>query len=311
MKKTESELTEIFEKQISFIFGKFKKLPNYGQANPTFIAMPRGQNTFEDIKLRFPSFEVDVRAEDFKASGRTHIINLEEDSRIVIIYAKNEEDFDWIYNYHSYTSSIIIGKMLKKIGLKYSEDGLQYLQHDLRENHQSVVGTINITKDFERVLNILELDIDKFKAGFTNLDSLLGFLAETPYLKVSKFINREKEQRTFLLQKFEEYLILNNIENTNYKSLEFSRVVELFPEINFEEEKAKLLEKAEKKKGIHDKLNGRVILDMIPNFDKTQIGEALYRFKNSFESIDEHVDFMIEHSSEEVFCKFKEVNQLT
>jgi hypothetical protein len=47
-----------------------------------------------------------------------------------------------------------------------------------------------------------------------------------------------------LLQKFEEYLILNKIENKNPKSLEFDRVRELFPEIDFTTKIAELIELA-------------------------------------------------------------------
>lgn len=311
MSKTEQELSQIFEEQISFLFEETKKLPNYGQSNPTFIARPRKQDTYEKIKSTLSGLKSGIVVESFKTSGNAHIIKFKDESRIVVIYADSPEDFKWLYDYHSYSNSMIIGKMLKRIGLKYSEDGLQYVQYDLRINHQAVVGYIDITKDFSRVLNILKLDYSRFKSGFKSSNELFDFVVKSPFLKVEKFINQEKEHRQALLQKFEEYLILNNIKNENYESLEFDRIKNLFPEIDFPAKMKELLNKAKKKKEIIDKLNGRVILDSIPGFEPKRIGAAMSYFKNSFSSYEEYVEFLMEHSQEEVMHKFKEINHIS
>lgn len=310
MKKTEAELTTIFEEKISFIFDKFKKLPNYGQANPAFIAMPKMNDTFDKIKKILSELDSDTVVESFNGYGNAHVMKLDSDSRIVIIYAKDEEDFNWQYNYHSYSSSIIFGKILKSAGLKYSEAGLQYIQYDLRENHKSVVGTIDITKDFFKILDILELSTDEFNAGFKTTEEFIKFVIKSPYFRPDKFINPDKEQRSIILQKLEEYLILNKVENFGFKNVTFDQVKEMFSNIDFESEIAKLVEKAENKKTIGDKLNGRVILDAIPNFEPSKIGAALGLFKHSFDTYIEYSDFMSEHSKEEVFEKFKQVNQI-
>lgn len=310
MKKTEAELTTLFEEQVSFIFEEFKKLPNYGQLNPTFIARPRQQDTYDKIKTILSKLNSDITVGSFNSSGNAHVINFTDESRIVIIYAKTEEDFKWLYDYHSYSNSIILGKILKSAGLKYSEDGLQYIQYDLRENHKSVVGTIDITKDFSRVLEILELNDADFKRGFKTSTEFIEFVIKTPYFKPEKFINHEKEQKSIILQRLEEYLIINKVENHDAKNLTFDRVKELFGNIDFETEIAKLVAKAERKKGIIDKLNGRVILDTIPGFETKRIGIALSYFKHSFPTHEEYIDFMTEHSKEEVLVKFKEVNNI-
>ena len=309
MKKTELELSQLFDEKISPIFEESRKLPNYGQSNSTFIARPRDCHTFDKINnILFGLNGVEV--EEFKSVGNTHIINFSDETRIVIIYAKDKNDFKWLYNYHSYTNSIILGKILKSAGLKYSEKGLQYLQYDLRENHKSVVGTIDITKDFSQILEILELDVNEFEEGFISLVDFFKYIMKSPYFNAEKFINHEKEQRNFMLQSLEEYLILNNLENNKSEKLTFERVKELFSDIDFETEMNILLERAEKKKRIVDKLNGRVILDMIPDFEQTRIGLTMGLFKNSFESNEEYIDFMVDSSQKEVLSKFKEVNKL-
>ena len=305
MKKTEEQLSQLFEEQVSFIFDEFKKLPHYGQTNPTFIARPKKNDTFDKIRTILSGLNSEITVESFKSSGNTHVIKFEDETRIVIIYAKTEEDFKWLYNYHSYSNSIIVGKILKSAGLKYSEDGLQYLQHDLRENHKSVIGTIDITKDFSQVLEILELDLDIFNGGFNSSQEFIEYIIKSPYFYPEKFINPEKEQRSLILQRLEEYLILNNIRDTNAKKLTFKRVKELFNNIDFDTEIANLLAKAEKKKGIVDKLNGKVILSVIPGFEPKKIGISMGYFKHSFPSHEDFVEFMCEHSQEEVISILK------
>lgn len=76
MKKTEAELASLFEEQVSFIFEDFKKLPNYGQANPTFLARPRKSDTYNKIKevLSHLKSNVEVESSKFKIQGPKSII---------------------------------------------------------------------------------------------------------------------------------------------------------------------------------------------------------------------------------------------
>lgn len=309
MKKTEAELASLFEEQVSFIFEDFKKLPNYGQANPTFLARPRKSDTYDKIKGVLSHLKSDVSVESFNSTGDAHVIQFNSESRIVIIYADSAENFPWLYNYHSYSSSIILGKILKRAGVKYSEKGLQYLQHDLRPNHQSVVGSYTFTKDFDKILDILKLDKEEYHRGFKTMEDLFAFIVKCPFLDVSIFSNPEKEQKSYLLQKFEEYLIVNNV-SREFEKLTFEHVRSFFPEVNFEEISKILLEKAEKKKTITDKFSGRVILNHIPDLNQKKLGISMAYFKHSFNDVFAFEEFMSEHSEEEFIQKFKEVNQL-
>lgn len=310
MKKTEPELTQLFEEQISIVFDVFKKLPNYGQTYPTFLVRPKKSHTFEKIRSVLLTLKTDIVVETFKSISPAHVISFTDESKIVILYANSQEEFDWLYDFYSYSNSIIIGKIFKQISLKYNESGLQYIQKNLRENHQSVIGTIDITKNFHKILEILELDFKEFKKGFKNLEEMFSFFIKSPYFAAKKFIESEKEQKTFILQKLEEYLILNKLENKEYKNLSFERVKSLVPEIDFDAKISSLLEYAERKKNIYDKFNGRVILDLIPGFDPKKIGPSMTEFKLSFSSKDEYVEFLINHSSEEIISKFKLLNQI-
>lgn len=303
-------LAQLFEERVSPLFERIQRLPNYGQSTPAFIAMPRKSDTFQSVKDILFSFSSDVVIESYKSIGNAHVVKFADDFKMVIIYATDEEHFKWLYGYHSFSVSIILGKILKRAGLKYSEDGLRYVEYDLRENHRSEVGDIVITRNFKDVLEILELDVEEFDRGFNNVTELFSFLVKTPYLNVRKFVDLEKEAKAFILQKFQEYLILNKLEDRPYEAISFDRIKEVFAHVDFDTEIAKLVEKAEEKKRLIDKFNGRVIMDLIPGFETKNIGPSIGNFKHSFKNIEEYIDFLCQHNQEEIISKFKEVNQL-
>lgn len=307
MKRIESELTGIFESKFSFLFEQFKKLPNYGQSNPTFVTIPKASGAFGKIKVELLDFNGEAEVE---AYGGVHVISFTDKSRISIIYANDQENFDWLYGYNSYFTSIILGKIFKSAGIKYSHEGLQYIQHDLRENHKAEIGFINITKDFSKVLDILDFNKEEFYKGFSNFNELFEFIVKSPYFNAVKFTNPEKEYKSITLQRLEEYLILNNLADKKGEQLTYERVKSFFPHIEFDKLAVALLEKAQKKMEIIDKLNGRVILDTIPGFEPKLIGISMSKFKFSFGSKDAYLDFMTNNSQEAVISKFKEVNQV-
>lgn len=306
MKKTESSLVSLFENKLSFLFTQFKKLPNYGQSNPTFVVTPFSsiENTLGNIRILLPNLgdEAEVKSHD-----ETHVISFKDDSRIAIIYANNQDEFKWLYDYNSYFTSIIIGKIFKSANLKYSRHGLQYVQYDLRENHKSEVGFINITKDFSKILDILKFDKEEFYKGFSNFEELFSFIIKTPYFNATKFHNPEKEQKTIVLQMLDEYLILNNLTQKKGEQLTFDYIKQFFPEIDFKKMMDELFNKAQKKLEFVGKFNGKVIIDSIPNFDLKKIGYSLGVFKYSFGSKEAYEIFITEHSQEEILSKFKDV----
>lgn len=307
--KNTAEIADLFESQVAFIFDEFKRLPDYGQSRPAFIARPRKADTYSKIRAVLEHLKGDITIENYRTTSVAHEISFSKDSKIVIIYADSPEDFKWQYDYHSYSSSIILGKMFKQAGLKCCQRGLVYQQFDLRKNHQSVVGEIVISKDFARVLNILELDYVEFQRGFSDMNEIFEFFIKSPYLNVKKFTDLEKEASTVFLQKFQEYLIANKVENPNRKKLIIEQVKGAFPEVEFDRLSAELLERARHKDNIVNKFNGKVIMQMIPGFEPKKIGISMGYFKHSFATKEQYEDFIIQHPIEEIISKFKEVNQ--
>ena len=295
-----------FERSLLSSFDKVRKLPNYGQVNSTFIVLSSKNEAEPTIKKIVEDFqEIGVILEHNKGIKNSHNIFFGGNTKTTLIYAHSQEELEWLHDYHSYSSSVILGKLFKKAFFKYNELGLRYIQYNLIPNHKSEVGEYIVTKDFKTILDIFELDYEEFKKGFNTIEEFFAFVLKTPYIKIEKFVDLEKEARNEILQKFQEYLILNKVQNNNYKSFRQERIVSIFPELSAEI--VKLEEKAQKKLEVDNKFNGQAIMTTIPEVKPTDIGRIMGEFRDSFDSKEAFKEFISERSKDEIFNKLKEV----
>ena len=65
--------------------------------------------------------------------------------------------------------------------------------------------------------------------------------------------------------------------------------------------------KAVKKMDLINKFDGKVILEFIPDFDKKRINASMKYFKFSFGSNEDYIDFLMNHSKEQIIAKFEEI----
>lgn len=292
-----------FESKVKAEFSEMKRLPQYGGVSIAYIATPRNQNTFENIKK---SMDEIAPGGTIKAQRNIHIIYLADNTKVIMIYAKNEEEFKWLFEFHSYANSIILGKIFKGFGLKFSDEGLQYVEYNKNPNHRSVIGTLTISKDMNRILSLLDLSPERFHAGFGEIEELFDYIVESPFIRTDKFVSSEREFENFTMQEFDKYLTVRNINKLNSKHIDLELLSKHFPEIDFSAEIKILQDKNEARNNIDNKFNGRVILDNVPDIDKKVLGHAIKDFKFSFGSKEKYEEFILGNSQEEILSKFKE-----
>jgi len=294
-----------FESDLLEKFSVIKKLPNYNQLNSTFIVLSSKNDAEPTVKELIDNSEPWIILEQNRGVKNSHSIFFGGSTKVRVLYAHSQEEFDWLYDYNSYSSSVIFGKLFKKAGFKYNELGLRYIQYAFSKSHKYEVGEYILTKDLKTILDIFELDHEEFKKGFNTIEEFFAFIIKTPYLKVEKFVDLEKEAKNETLQKLQEYLILNKVQNDNYKSFKQERVIELFPVLV--DEIVKLKEKAKNKIEAVNKFNGQAIMETIPGVKPTDIGRIMGEFRDSFDSKEAFKEFITERSKDEIFNKLKEV----
>ncbi len=302
MEKTRLYISELLAFKSAVLFDKIKRINNLYSGNYVFVTLLKEGVTPQDVKKELILNDCTFK---LKLAENSHLIETDdEDGNVVVFYANDEDEFEWLTDYHSYFNSIILGRIFKSAGFKLSEDGLQYQHRHSKENHQVVIGEINVTKNYKRLLEVIGLDYDEYRAIKTEED-LFNFIIKSPNFKVSKFISDEKEFRVDILIDFERFLILNKIQK-DYTPLTFEKVTTHFPEIDFETKIAEFVELDKRKKGVNEKFNGRVILDSIPGYDKKKLNHSMGVFKSSFGNKQAYEDFVINNTQEQIIEKFKE-----
>jgi len=270
----------------------------------TFVAKPRKSETLQRLKGTLESLKSGIDVSDVKNTKHGHVFEM-GGKKITILYTK-EETFDFFCNVSTYGINSILGKITKGSNLKLTQEGLYYEEKLGIENHNSKVGHVLITKDFDDLMTILELSTKQFHEGFEHQDDMFAFIANSPYLKTSVFTNPKNEHKHSMYEAFQAYLLLNDIEKPG-DNISYEELDGMFPEVNFLAEIDKLKAEEKRKRESINKFNGRVILDHFPDLDKKKIGTSMGYFKHSFEGVEDYKDFLSDNSIDVILNKFQEI----
>lgn len=295
--------------KVSHLLDGYKLLPTFGQEDErktfTFLAQPRVEDSLQKIQNTLEHLKSGIQVEQSNFVKNGHEFTL-GDNKVKIIYVTNRDEFEFCFDVSSYGVNLILGKILKRLGLKLTNFGLLYEEKLGIENHQSKVGEFLITGNSEKLFSLLKLDYNTFKAGFETKDEFFTFLATCPYLNQRIFTEPKKEHKLLMHQEFQAYLIANPIAEP-HKKLTFEEIDEFFDDIDFMAAIERLKEKERRKREAVEKFNGRVILDYYPDFDRKKIGTSMGYFKYSFGGVEEYRDFLAENDIDAVMNKFKEI----
>lgn len=189
----------------------------------------------------------------------------------------------------------LLGKMFRRLGLKYGEDGLFWV---FRRQNGSYRRDILLSRDYQRIFALLELDAGPWERGFENLETMFRWVIASPYFSVAPFFRRAPttEKRLALRRTFREFLSFLERENiTRTYDYEKDRdhyiplVAEHFPEVDLpgavEAERV-----AEKRvEVIRKKFSGRIIMELYPELRGKELGEFIRLFRAQSDDMDDRL----------------------
>lgn len=100
------------------------------------------------------------------------------------------------YNYLSFNDlGNLIGKIYRRLGFKYGEDGLSYVFR--RAAQPSYKRELFVSRDWPRILALIELDVPTWEAGFASLDHMFEWVVASPYFSVAPYeaMSKSTEKR--------------------------------------------------------------------------------------------------------------------
>lgn len=208
------------------------------------------------------------------------------DFQVDLIFT-DESHYEYSCNYFDWNDlGNLVGRISKQLGFKHGHDGLYYV---LR-NDDRIIKEFLLTTSYLDVIHLLGLDKLKFKKGFDTYEDLFEFVLSSPYFNPEIFklenlnnINRVRDRKRKTYNLFLKY-----IENKSYNKLDgFQRkltykekeefVFSKFPKIRQEVETLKF--KVELENQIKERINGHIIMQIVPSAQGQRVGEYIKAIK--------------------------------
>ena len=183
-----------------------------------------------------------------------------------------------------------LGRIFRSFNLKYSHQGLYYIH---QKSSEAPIKEFLVSRDWEKILAFLELDYNKWKEGFYEIEEMFEWLLASPYFRSAPYRNPEsrivrtlaKQRNT--TQRFVAYLEGKNIErvsalrNRSEEAL-ISRIEGHFPESNLSRLIAEQEQWQAKQDLVHRKFNGRLMMEWNPQLKGKELGRAMHLFRQKY-----------------------------
>ncbi len=214
---------------------------------------------------------------------------------------------------HQFTFKINIDDNEVDCVLKYGQEGFF-----LKAYYNSVkLGKIIISRDFDRIVKFIDLDVNIWKNGFNDLEDIFKYICDSKYFSWELFqlvnLNKINRERNFKRKSHMSFIVyIEQYKNTS-KEKRFiftnewilDKLNNEFPEINitFDKLKDKFLEIKERE-SVSIKFNGNIIMD---NFNLTgkDLGDAIVKFKNHISG--DFNKYILETDSDIILKEFKKI----
>jgi hypothetical protein len=202
-------------------------------------------------------------------------------------------------NYMDFGIGNFIGKISRRLNLKYGMYGLEYV-YWASDNHFK--QELTISTDTEKIFKLLDLDYNIWKKGFTDrLDAynwLLSskFFSTHTYLTPKPGTSKRKENRADFAH-FIEWLKENNIERDVIipsDEAKFDTIREIFPNVDIQDFIKKSENKYNSLQKFKENFNANVVNEVYPNITGKKLGIFISGFKNYIDNnYGDHKNYLI------------------
>ncbi|HVH97926.1 MAG TPA: hypothetical protein VM869_04425 [Enhygromyxa sp.] len=206
-------------------------------------------------------------------------------------FVRSPELLEATYNYLSFNDlGNLIGKIFRRLGLKYGEEGLHYVFR--RETQPSYKRDLLISRDWPRILAFLELDVAAWQAGFDRLEDMFAWVVASPYFSVAPYEDQDRttERRARsrpTMARFIAWLEAEAIRKTcdylHGPDAYVYRIDAAFPEAELTQALAQERAREGEATALRSKFGGALVREWI-GLDGPQLGAFLRRFERAYPS---------------------------
>jgi len=202
----------------------------------------------------------------------------------VDFFLREDSEFLSTASYLSFNDAgNLIGKICRRMGLKYGEDGLSWVYRRANDGHYR--RDLLVSKDFEKIYGYLDLDYQRWQQGFDSLEDIFEWVMASRYFSVEPYLEpgkriRERTKVRPTIKRFLEYLEEHSIAK-RYVYEEHStylvQVDQFFPEAQLLAQVQAEDDKAVRDQQLKERFSGKRVMNLLP-----LRGQALGAFIREF-----------------------------
>lgn len=267
------------------------RIPRYYRSKPDFgdvdiiISDAAIQTSWQDLRMEFVH---DLGIREYKSAGAvfsTVYRNFQVD-----FFCREQHYVESTYNYLSFNDiGNILGKIFKRFNLKYGEQGLLYVFRRADGHYQK---DLEVSKDFKRIFEFLQLDYTHWELGFDTLDEMFRWAVASPYFSVHPYqeqdattTQRVKERTT--MRRFVEWLESEGV-TQRYIFLEdrdayLPMINDFFSEANLLEKIAQERQRESVLMQLREKYSGKIVMHLFPDLQGAELGAFMRNFQAQWE----------------------------
>lgn len=166
--------------EIAFIHDK----DNFGDLD--ILVVEQGQDVFTLIQNNLKKLENGQNILDLKLIYLNgSCLSILYKGLYQIDFIRTEEDYKYYHQKYLSHNDLgnLLGRCVKEANYKHGHDGLFYSYYDGTQVKQEIL----ISRDYREILNLLELNLEHFDAGFANVNEMFAFVASSKYFKPSVY----------------------------------------------------------------------------------------------------------------------------
>lgn len=197
---------------------------------------------------------------------------------------------DYSVKYYSYNDlGNLVGRLAKaNFGIKHGHLGLYFPQFS--KDGMRILNNHLLSLDFNTILEMLQLDVNKYQQGFNTYKEMFDFVISSPFFIPEIFAfenlnnkNRVRDRKRKTYNMFLKYLDTLNLPASNIPKLtdqeKESKILTLFPSLKTQLNKYKILE--ERSILLKSKINGYIVQDIVKDENLTglELGQIIKTFK--------------------------------
>lgn len=167
-----STLRYLFPEGLYYELKAYYLKDSFGDADILCVGLPQN---YKETLIKYFVFDKD----EYVSNGNVFSINFNNLQVDLISTPLDEfESSKFYFDFNDFGN--LIGKITRKLGMKFGHDGLFLRVYDPEQNH-TLGDDILLTRKPKIILEMLGLSYHRYEEGFMNLEDMFEFVASSPY----------------------------------------------------------------------------------------------------------------------------------